>query len=243
MVQHRELLNTSCVTPEYGGIRWLSASWTVPASSRRRLEPVAHPARRPLGAPRHRPGLRVEHLQGTAREGPRALRHPERTAVPARDRDARPVRRGRRHAGGAQRPALGDARLAGVLLRRLPDLGARRGHRAVLAGRPRLRRHRRDRARHRLHLAGVDADQVVPGPAGNGDRHRDHGLRRRRADRVAVVSSDVGTRRTQGRSRPRSWCSASSTRCSWRWGWLLVRVPAEGWTPSGWTRMPITARP
>ena len=36
---------------------------------------------------------------------------------------------------------------------------------AVLAGRGRLRVRRRDRAGHRLHLAGLHADQVVPGPA------------------------------------------------------------------------------
>ena len=43
------------------------------------------------------------------------------------------------------------------------------------------------RARHRLHLAGLDADQVVPRPAGHGDRHGDHGLRRRRLHRLAAV--------------------------------------------------------
>ena len=40
---------------------------------------------------------------------------------------------------------------------------------------------------HRLHLAGLDADQMVPGPAGHGDRHGDHGLRRRRLHRLAAV--------------------------------------------------------
>ncbi len=36
---------------------------------------------------------------------------------------------------------------------------------AAVAALPRLRRDRRHRPRHRLHLAGVDPDQVVPGPA------------------------------------------------------------------------------
>ena len=39
----------------------------------------------------------------------------------------------------------------------------------------------------RLHFAGLDADQMVPRPAGHGDRHGDHGLRRRRDDRLAAV--------------------------------------------------------
>ena len=46
-----------------------------------------------------------------------------------------------------------------------------------------LRRHRRHRSRARLHLAGLDADQVVPGPSGPRHRSRHHGLRRRRHDR------------------------------------------------------------
>ena len=50
----------------------------------------------------------------------------------------------------------------------------------------RLGRHRRHRPRPRLHLAGLDADQVVPRPARHGDRHGDHGLRRRRDDRRAA---------------------------------------------------------
>ena len=37
-----------------------------------------------------------------------------------------------------------------------------------------------------LHLAGQHADQVVPRPARHGDRHGDHGLRRRRDDRLAA---------------------------------------------------------
>ena len=57
----------------------------------------------------------------------------------------------------------------------------------ALAHLPRLRRARRHRPGPRLHLAGLDADQVVPRPPRHGDRHGDHGLRRRRLDRLAAV--------------------------------------------------------
>ena len=40
---------------------------------------------------------------------------------------------------------------------------------------------RRLRARHRLHLAGLDIDEMVSRPSGHGHRHGDHGFRRRRA--------------------------------------------------------------
>ena len=68
----------------------------------------------------------------------------------------------------------------------LCHLGGRRLHPSDLAAVARLRRHRRHRARARLHLAGVDADQVVSRPARHGDRHGHHGLRRRRDDRLAA---------------------------------------------------------
>ena len=57
--------------------------------------------------------------------------------------------------------------------------------RAALAGLPRLRRHRRHRSGHRLHLSGVNPHQVVPGPAGSGHRYGDHGFRRWRSRRLA----------------------------------------------------------
>ena len=53
--------------------------------------------------------------------------------------------------------------------------------------------HRRHRPRARLHLAGLDAHQMVSGSAGNGDWHRDHGLRRRRDDRFAALGRADGT--------------------------------------------------
>ena len=73
-----------------------------------------------------------------------------------------------------------------VLVRRPGDLGDRRLTAPALADVARLRRDRRHRPRPRLHLAGLDADQVVPRPARHGDRHGDHGLRRRRDDRRAA---------------------------------------------------------
>ena len=57
---------------------------------------------------------------------------------------------------------------------------------SALAVVARLRRDRRHRPRSRLHLAGVDAGEMVPGPARHGDRHGHHGLRRRRHDRRAA---------------------------------------------------------
>ena len=41
------------------------------------------------------------------------------------------------------------------------------------------------RSRPRLYLAGLDLDQMVPRSPRHGDRHGDHGLRRRRHDRLA----------------------------------------------------------
>ena len=67
----------------------------------------------------------------------------------------------------------------GGFLRRRPGRPAA----PALAALPRLRRARRDRAGARIHLAGLDADQVVPRPARHGDRAGHHGLRRRRDDR------------------------------------------------------------
>ena len=49
-----------------------------------------------------------------------------------------------------------------LLVRRPSDLGARRLYPSALADVARLRRHRRLRSRPRLHLAGLDADQMVP---------------------------------------------------------------------------------
>ena len=85
-------------------------------------------------------------------------------------------------------------RKAGVVRRRCWGGGfwlsrARRPPAPDLAAVARLRRHRRLRARARLHLAGVDADQVVSRSARHGHRPRDHGIWRRRHDRHAAGRS------------------------------------------------------
>ena len=87
----------------------------------------------------------------------------------------------------------------------------------ALADLSRLRRARRLRPRHRLHLAGLDADQMVPRPARHGDRHGHHGLRRRRVHRLAAVglADGASSRRRPMSASPRpSSCSASSTSSS-----------------------------
>ncbi len=67
--------------------------------------------------------------------------------------------------------------------RRIPDLGVRHLPPQSAGHLSRLRRARRHRPRHRLHLAGLDPDQVVSRPARHGDRDGDHGVRRRRLHR------------------------------------------------------------
>ena len=76
----------------------------------------------------------------------------------------------------------------------------RRVHAPDVADVARLRRHRRHRARPRVHLARLDPDQVVPGPPRHGHRHGDHGLRRRRDDRLAA-----GGRTDETFSSPTTW--------------------------------------
>ena len=96
--------------------------------------------------------------------------------------------------------AASRGRLCGaVLVRRPDDLGARRLHAPALDDVARVGRAGRHRPRARLHLAGVDIDQVVPGPARHGDRDGDHGVRRRRADRVAAGGSADEPVRRRGR--------------------------------------------
>ena len=92
----------------------------------------------------------------------------------------RPLGRGRRSAPGhvRRRPVLGGGFFVSALGVYLHNLWI------VYLGYGVLRRHR---PRPRLHLAGLDADQMVPRPARHGDRHGDHGLRRRRLHRLAAV--------------------------------------------------------
>ena len=87
------------------------------------------------------------------------------------------ARAGRSAQGRHRRgPVLGGGFLISAR-RRLPP--------PALADLARLGRDRRHRPRARLHLARLDPDQVVPGPARHGHRHGDHGVRRRRDDRLA----------------------------------------------------------
>jgi hypothetical protein len=64
----------------------------------------------------------------------------------------------------------------------------------------------------RLHLAGLDPDQMVPRPAGHGDRHGDHGLRRRRLHRLAAVGVADGAS-----SRPRPMSASPRPSSCWAW--------------------------
>ena len=70
-----------------------------------------------------------------------------------------------RHLGRHRWAATGDVRRRLLLVHRVP--GGRAGHRhqTAVAGLPRVRLHRRHRAGARVHLSGLDADQVVPRPA------------------------------------------------------------------------------
>ena len=98
--------------------------------------------------------------------------------------------------------------------------------------------HRGHRPGAGVHRAGLDAGEVVPRPAGDGDRPGDHGLRRRCAGRRAagrradgpLPSRDVGRRRRGvpgdgGRLLRAHDASARS----------IVRVPPADWRPEGYT--------
>ena len=76
----------------------------------------------------------------------------------------------------------GRLRIGPVLVRRPLPRRARRLHPSALVAVAGLGRDRRHRSWPRLHLAGVDAGEMVPGPARHGDRHGHHGLWRRRHD-------------------------------------------------------------
>ena len=86
----------------------------------------------------------------------------------------------------AARTAQGRLRLGDVLVRGLVPRRVRHLYPSAVAAVARLRCDRRHRPRPRLHLAGVDVDQVVSRQSRYGDRHGDHGIRRRRHDRRAA---------------------------------------------------------
>ena len=110
--------------------------------------------------------------------------------------DVHAVLRAARHCGcdvgrlaRARRAAQGRCRLGVMLVRRPDHRSARRLYASALADVARLRRARRHRARPRLHLAGLDPGEMVSRPTRHGDRHGDHGLRRRCHDRRAARGS------------------------------------------------------
>ena len=138
---------------------------------------------------RRRRHLRREvgrHAERTDRHGLQLEPVRPRLDVHVLLRAARRLRRDLGRLAGTRRPAQGRRRLGAVLVRRPADLRPRRLHPSALADVARRRRHRRHRPRPRLHLAGLDADQMVPRPPRHGDRHGHHGLRRRRDDRLAA---------------------------------------------------------
>ena len=143
----------------------------------------------------HRTGLRLQRVQpaddaatGRLAVDPRRL-EAHRTRLDFFDRDGLswPVCRGLRTLGRGRRPPQGDVHRRHMLGQRVPGLGAWRLPAQSLDHLSRLRRHRRLCARHRLHLAGLDIDEMVPRPPGHGHGDGDHGLRRRRVDRLAAV--------------------------------------------------------
>ena len=148
-----------------------------------------------MRAPLHRTGLRLQRVQpaNDAAAGRLAVDRRRLEAHRARldffDRDGLswPVCRGLRTLGRGRRPTQGDVYRRRMLGQRVPDLGAWRLPAQSLDHLSRLRRHRRLCARHRLHLAGLDIDEMVPRPPGHGHGDGDHGLRRRRTDRIAAV--------------------------------------------------------
>ena len=99
-------------------------------------------------------------------------------------------------------------------------------------------RDRRHRPGAGLYLAGLDPDQMVPGPARHGHRHGDHGLRRRRHDRRAAgqpaddLFPQPDTRSACGRP---SWCMAAIYFVFMLGGAFGYRMPPLGWRPEGWT--------
>ena len=124
-------------------------------------------------------------------------------------------------------------------------LGARHLPASDLAAVARLGRHRRLRPGPRLHLAGLDADQMVSRSPRHGDRPGDHGIWRRRDDRhtarrradEALCHADVGRRLADASSS-----SASIYFVAMMAGAFGYRLPAPGWAPAAGRRPPHVRR-
>ncbi len=185
---------------------------------------MARPAGGARGAPLHRPGVFAQRLQSSDVEAPRGERsgarrlatHDDGVDVQHRVRRARSLGVHVGDVARARRPAQGDVRRGAVVRRRLRRRGdwrraphppdPLRGLRALRRG-----------VGARVHLARVDAHQVVPRSTrhGHGDGH--HGVRRRSADRLAPRAESVGPLQERGPPSvsPRRWSRwVASTSCS-----------------------------
>ncbi len=159
---------------------------------RTRLQPLDGAAGSAVRASVHRPGLCIQRVQSADDQADRhhaigagrLEAHRAGLDLLARDFLSRRLVGRVRPLGRGRRSAPRHVHRRTVLGRRLLHLGVRRLYPQSLGRLSRLRRDRRLRPRHRLHLAGLDADQMVSRPARHGDRHGHHGLRRRRLHRL-----------------------------------------------------------
>ncbi len=132
--------------------------------------------------------LPMTKLIGITKSAPGRL-EADRSRLDLLDRHLLPrgVGGGARPLGRGRRAAPRDVRRGFVLRRRVSRQRLRGVGPSALDRLSRLWRARRHRLGPRLHFARVDADQMVSRPARHGDRHGDHGLRRRGHDRCAAV--------------------------------------------------------
>src|SRR6202012_752389 len=103
------------------------------------------------------------------------------------DRDAGVVGGGVWKMAGGSGAAAGDVCSGGLLWAGSLNFVFRSGDAPIVAPVSGLRICWWNRAGPWIHFAGVDANQVVSGSAGIGDRHGDHGIWRRGDDRIAAV--------------------------------------------------------
>ena len=91
--------------------------------------------------------------------------------------------------------------------------------------------------RPRLHLAGVDAGEMVSRPARHGNRHGHHGLRRRRHDRRAAGEhADELLQDADRRRRLADFLAMGAIYFVFMMiGAFRYRIPPAGWRPDGWT--------